>query len=224
MLELLLSYVAPHPCISCGNLGALLCDNCKYNIVCDSFAGCLNCGRLAGVNGVCKSCKVPYSRAWCVGERVDELHELIDRYKFERARSADKELATLLAEIIPVLPSNTVIIPVPTIRQHMRVRGYDHTYRIAQHLAKMKGVHARCLLQRRHQEMQRGASRQQRIKQARRAFEVREVISPNVPYLIIDDVVTTGSTLKYAAKCLAGAGAQTVWVAAVARQVSTKRP
>ena len=224
MFEQLLSLVAPHLCISCGNLGSLLCDNCKYNIVSDPFIGCLNCGRPSGVNGVCKSCKVPYSRAWCVGERTKELHELIDHYKFERARSADKELAALLAAITPVFPDNTVVIPVPTIHQHVRVRGYDHTYCLARHLASIKGIQVRRILRRKYQEMQRGASKRQRIEQAKRAFEVREVLDPNTPYLIIDDVVTTGSTLKYASKCLVEAGAQTIWVASIARQPSTKRP
>jgi len=39
-----------------------------------------------------------------------------------------------------------------------------------------------------------------------------------VPYLLVDDVMTTGSTLKYAARALKQAGASQVWVAVIARQ------
>jgi predicted amidophosphoribosyltransferase len=43
-------------------------------------------------------------------------------------------------------------------------------------------------------------------------------INEDACYLLVDDVVTTGATIKYAAKALKDAGAGDVWVAAIARQ------
>lgn len=63
-----------------------------------------------------------------------------------------------------------------------------------------------------------GASRAQQLKQAARAFDCHDVLAADRPYLIIDDVVTTGATLEYAARTLRAAGATTIWAAAVSRQ------
>ncbi len=221
MIDVALSLLAPDPCLLCGKLGAYLCHGCKYNISSEPFSGCVSCGRLAGRRGICGDCKVPYRQAWSVGERADELLRLIDRYKFERARSAHTILADLMATRLPELPAQTVVVPVPTIASHIRQRGYDHTLLLARHLARLKGLDMQPMLARASNTKQRGASRTQRVKQAQEAFRLQRTVDPDVPYLLIDDVVTTGATLKYAAKLLADAGAKDVWVAVLARQIST---
>lgn len=221
MLDKMLTWVAPHPCFGCGKLGSPLCDNCKYNIVIDPFFGCIGCGKPTNTNGVCGDCRF-YNKAWCVGSRQEVLRQLIDAYKFERLRTAHLSLAHLLSDVLPILPENTIIVPIPTVRRHIRQRGYDHTVLMAKHLAKLKNCSYKPILERKTQSVQRGAARQKRIRQAKEAFAVTKPVSPDTPYLIIDDVVTTGSTLQYAAKALRAAGAQHVWVAAVASQPSTK--
>ena len=166
---------------------------------------------------MCGACQLPYSRAWLVGERKDELAKIIDAYKFERAKGAHRPLAELFAQRLPYLPPDTVIVPVPTVHSHIRQRGYDHTHLIARVLAKNLGLEYHQVLARQTNAKQRGASRSERIKQAKRAFILSDEISSTATYLIVDDVVTTGSTLKYASKLLKDAGARDVWVAALAK-------
>ena len=217
MIDSLLSLLAPHPCYSCGQLGPILCDNCKYDIIDEYFNVCILCGCVCGPRGICGSCKSSFTRAICVGERIDELRLLIDAYKFENAKAAYKVLAQLLSERIGQLPSHVVAVPVPTVPSHIRQRGYDHTLLIAKELARLQNVALKPLLRRATNTQQRGTSKKQRESQAKEAFSAKGRLTGGT-YLLIDDVKTTGATLNYGAKALLDAGADEVWVAVVAHQ------
>jgi ComF family protein len=124
----------------------------------------------------------------------------------------------MLLQAIPVLPSDVIIIPVPTARAHVRERGYDHTVLLARYIAKRRHLQFAQPLVRATGTTQRHSSAVERNKQAKMAFAVKGKLVPNVPYVLIDDVVTTGATVKYAAQTLLDAGASQVWVAVIARQ------
>jgi len=219
MIDTLLSYIAPHLCCGCRIEGTLLCDNCKYDIISESYVRCIACGiEMSGGQGVCSACRTAYSRAWCVGDRRESLHLLIEQYKFYRTRQACQPLAGLLDTVLPDLPRETVIVPIPTLRSHVRERGYDHMALVGKKLAQTRGLTTSSILERVTNTKQLGAGRKQRFEQAKRAFVCRELSQVERPYLIIDDVVTTGATLEFAAKTLKSAGAKTVWVATISRQ------
>lgn len=218
MIDRILSYIAPHLCCGCGKTGTILCDNCKYDIVIDKSLRCISCGVPLLSLGVCNRCVVPYARAWCVGERSGVLQRVIGGFKFQNVYAAYKPLADLLLDTLDELPAETVVVPVPTTAGHIRERGYDHTALLARRVAKIRQLTSRSVLCRVTTTKQRDASRAQRIAQAKKAFAVRGYIDTTVPYLLIDDVVTTGATIHYAAKALRDAGAREVWVAVIARQ------
>lgn len=218
MIDNLLSLIAPHHCCGCGGVGTLLCSNCKYNITIEPESVCLVCRRPCGLRGICTTCRVPYDKAWCVGQRRDALQKLVGLYKFERVRGAYRNLGDLLLATIPELPPETVVIPVPTVSAHVRERGYDHTLLIARYFAKNRGLKLSQTLRRATQTKQRQASAKTRDVQAKLAFEVRTEVEKDIPHLLIDDIMTTGATLKYATKILKDAGVASVWVAVIARQ------
>jgi ComF family protein len=153
-----------------------------------------------------------------VGERSGVLRRIIDCYKFYNAYAAHRDLASLLSDRIGVLPKECVIVPIPTVSSHTRQRGYDHVLLVAKRLAKLQSLKVETVLRRRTATKQLGKSRKDRFVQARQAFEVRGTLRGDVVYLLVDDVVTTGATLEYAARALKQAGATTVWAAAIARQ------
>lgn len=157
-------------------------------------------------------------RAWHVGPRHDVLQRLVGLYKFERAKAAYKTLGDLLLSVLPVLPEGAVIIPVPTVAGHIRERGYDHAALLAGYVAKERHVVYSSVLCRQTSTTQRHASAMTRRQQAQVAFVIDGPIIPSVPYVLVDDVVTTGASIKRCAQLLRDAGASEVWVAVVARQ------
>lgn len=221
MIDNILSIIAPHHCCGCGLKGTLLCDSCKYNIIDDRKFVCIVCHRPTAREWLCDDCakKVTFEHAWVVSERAGALKRLINAYKFENAKNAYKFLGDLLIEVLPTLPKNTVIVPIPTTSKRQRQRGYDHMLLVAKYMAKKLGVEYESPLVHKTSTQQRGASADVRQKQAKKAFCVNQELDPTKNYLLIDDVITTGATIKYASKTLKAAGAKHVWVAVVARQV-----
>ena len=183
---------------------------------------CIVCHRPTSQTWLCGSCNAPYEKAWVVGERNGTLQRLIGLYKFERTKSAYKQLGDLLSDALPDLPAETVVVPVPTTSSRIRERGYDHMLLIAKHLARARGLQCRQFVERQTNTKQRQSTARQRLAQAKRAFVVRDAIEPDVPYLLIDDVITTGATIRYASQALRDAGAKHVWVAIIARQTFDK--
>jgi ComF family protein len=217
MIDRLLSAIAPHLCCGCGKIGTILCDSCKYDILNDEFGLCVACDEPAA-SYLCRRHSGVVDQGWYVAERAGTLQHVIDQYKFYAARSASRELADLLVSRLPELPSTTIVVPIPTVPGHIRQRGYDHMARIGRQFARMRRLTYVPVLVRRTTTKQRDAGRTLRFKQAAQAFAVHGAVDPARPYLIIDDVATTGATLLAAAAALRNAGAETVYVAAIARQ------
>jgi ComF family protein len=216
MFDKLLQIIAPHYCYSCGITGTSLCLSCEYDITSEPYSACFVCRRPSR-RGVCPHHSSGISQAWVVSEREGALERLIDAYKFERLRSGSVTLVRLLDTVLPNLPADVTVTAVPTVRSHIRVRGYDHAELLAKRFATKRNLSYRQLLTRRANNVQRGASRAVRKKQAAAAFAPCLSDIP-ASVLLIDDVVTTGFTLLYAAKTLRQAGVETVYVAAIAKQ------
>lgn len=219
MIDNTLSIIAPHHCYSCGVLGTLLCVNCKNDIKDDVIFNCLSCGVGGFVqNGVCNSCKTIINRAWTGGLRDGVLKNLIDDYKFDNLYAAHVPLADILVDLLPHMPDNAVIVPIPTIRHHIRLRGYDHIDLLVRRVSSYKGIAVSKSLVRANNAVQLGATRKKREQQAEIAFKSGHRLDPSKIYILLDDVVTTGATVRSAARVLRNAGATEVWATALVRQ------
>ena len=170
------------------------------------------------MHGKCGSCRADYQLGWCVGERDEALKQTIDAYKFSRRKAAYTRLAQLLDEAVPVLPETTIVTAIPTIPKHVRQRGYDHVALVAQEFARLRKLRYDPMIRRNHMHAQRGANRAERYKQASEAFYVESAVSSEIPYLLIDDIVTTGATIMHASQVLKEAGAATIMAGVLARQ------
>lgn len=208
MVERVLQMMAPYPCFGCGKTGVPLCEDCNYDIIHEPFGGCILCGQ-AAQNGICPDHDSHIAQAWVVGERQGALQELTDALKFQSAREVARVLAELLNQALPFLPADTVIVPVPTNRAHIRQRGIDHARAITKQFAAIRGLRFDAsLVTRAKNSVQRQAERGERFRQASEAFQL--CAEPDSPrYLVIDDTITTGASVESVAALLASNGA---WV------------
>ena len=218
----MLQIVAPHPCFGCGKIGTLLCDGCKFNIEVEGFHGCFVCGA-ASRDGICLSHNLPLERAWITGLRTGVLKKLINHYKFHNVKVAASDLADLLANTLPILPSSVVLVPIPTLASHRRQRGYDHIEVLIRHLSVRLELPIERLLVRTGHAVQHKLDKDDRHDAAMKSYKLAEgaSLSKDKIYLIVDDVITTGATVSAAASILASEGSR-VWAAALAYQALKK--
>ena len=218
MLDMLLSSIAPHFCYGCGQAGVILCDGCKKLLLRCRYVQCISCGRTVANGNVCQFHRRPYATVWCCGKREGVMAQILDDYKFRRVRAAAETLSEIIDKTLPDVSSDTVIIPVPTAPKNIRVRGYDHMKLIARQLAWRRGYRVAYPIRRCSNIVQHTtASSRQRKKQARDFFELASPVDPELPYLIIDDIFTTGATITAAASCLRQAGVRRVDIAVIVR-------
>ena len=105
-----------------------------------------------------------------------------------------------------------VLIPVPTLSNHIRERGLDHTELLARQLAKNLKIEKSTLIKRISKTTQRGKNFKTRQIQAESSYELMgEKLSKDKIYVIFDDIRTTGATLDSIAKILRKNGAKEIW-------------
>ena len=219
MIEALMQKVAPHLCFGCSKIGTPLCLNCKYNITSEPYLGCILCGKVSP-NGICAQHDVPVCKAWIVGQRVSVLKRAINAYKFENVKAIADPLIDMISSLIPLLPESTIIVPIPTASSHIRQRGYDHIDILARKLSIQRGLPLKRYLKRSSSKTQHRLTKAERIIEADSSFYIgnTHTIDPYTPVLLLDDIITTGSTVTSAARALSNAGVKTIFVAALAYQ------
>lgn len=219
MLTTLSDTLAPHYCCSCGKIGAILCDGCKYDITSEAFSSCLVClSPVANHYALCQKHRTFVKGASVVGWRAEALEKLIDASKFSSARAGCYCQAELLGAVLPEFSSDVTVVPVPTIRPHVRRRGYGHAEKVAKVIAFRRGYRYADILERNANFVQHGASRADRERQARQFFRLDVELDKKQMYIVVDDVYTTGATMRAIVRLLRAAGARDIWLAVTSRQ------
>lgn len=159
------------------------------------------------------------------------MQQAIHALKYDRLQTAARPLGRMLAAAIAQLageaPAALLVVPIPLHRSRYAQRGFNQARSLAGHaLAVLGATHPqwqlelapRTLMRLRATESQAGLTPRQRRLNLRGAFSVSDAAAVRGKHvLLIDDILTTGATARAAARALAGAGAESVWVATLAR-------
>lgn len=170
----------------------------------------------------CEACRAnspPFDAAYVFGSYEGALRELVRLLKYGKVESVARPLSRLLAGAVPLDERFDLIMPMPMHWRKRWARGFNQAELLAKPVARRMGVKlATNLRRRRYTPPQASLDEAQRRKSPENSFRVRRTRHiARKRVLLIDDVFTTGSTLRAAAAALKSAGAAHVSALTLAR-------
>jgi ComF family protein len=181
------------------------------------------------VHPVCER-KYGLDGLWSLGVYGGSLRRAIQKLKYKWISSVAEELTgitveywakyppVLLDKIKKTAGKNWIVTSVPLYPARQRWRGFNQSELLAKQFADKLGLDYGTLLKRiRNTTPQMKLSAPERRKNIKNAFESAKTFPSNSNILLIDDVWTTGSTLKECCYEMKKGGAKTVWALTIAR-------
>lgn len=154
------------------------------------------------------------------GRRVDAAFEysgsvrrLILVLKTRRALAVADVLARLAVTRLDLVSFAGIVTWAPTGAARLSERGHDQSRLLSGAIARHTSARSLATLRRRDDRIQTGAPRSERLHGQR---FISRPMRFDLPIVLVDDVVTTGSTLHHARTCLTSAGAPNVRCVAIA--------
>lgn len=207
-LELLLLGFAPALCRACGAQSAPgegLCGRCRGELT-----------RLGP--GQPPVAGIP---VWAPVAYAGPARDLVAGLKFRGGRVLAAEMAAQIAAASPPgLIAGSALVPVPLHPARARVRGFNQASEIARRLASLTGLAVSdCLAREGPPTRQVGRDRAGRARSIAGRITLAPGCEPPASALVVDDVITTGSTIAACAGALLGAGARHVVAVSYARTI-----
>ncbi|MBU1219643.1 hypothetical protein KKF34_17995 [Myxococcota bacterium] len=211
----ILEYLYTKACASCSkpvqSHGAFLCPDCYLKLNPRMGPFCIRCGEKIPRGEICGSCltKPQFYTGISIFEYEGSARKLITSGKYGLKRWVFSSMGDFLADIASIIEWD-YIIGVPVTDVAWRKRGFSHTDIVAKRIAANLQRRNRFLddcFRKRDSQPQAGLTKSERLSLTSAAFIQRKSI-PQGRILIIDDVITTGTTLRAFSKALKKAGAQ----------------
>jgi ComF family protein len=205
-LARLLSLLAPPLCVACGAVASVyqpLCRGCLRDL---SWLGTSQPDAGAGV------------AVWAAVSYEGPARALVRALKFRGAVGlVDAMAAQMAGNAPPDLLRGRSLVPVPLHRARRRRRGFNQAEEIATALGRRTGLPMANCLERAGGSTQVGKGRSERLEALDGLIRLRPGAAVPLRALLVDDVVTTGSTLAACAAALEAAGVREVSSIAYAR-------
>lgn len=213
-----------------GNNG--ICSQCNKAIERYTYCGC--CGMPSPNNvqycGYCLNSPPYWDHMIIIGHYAPPLSKLIQQFKFHNLFWLDKTLARLLllsvyeARRLHFINFPDAIFPVPLSHLRQWMRGYNQADLIAGYLAKWLNIpyYPQHIQRIKNTPTQLGLNAKERKQNLKDAFALSIQSSKYHSIALVDDVITTGSTLNEVAKCFKTLGVQNIQVWGLARAYSSR--
>ncbi len=219
-------FPTPHICVLCEkNVDIIgLCENCRerYGLKKLRYGTCGRCGTF-GVRaercGVCRHWPGYLLGAKSLWPYQEEVRQGIAGFKYRNEPWRGRIYGEALADLLP--KEAELIVPVPLHTGRLHERGYNQSALLAKYLSQAVGVPWANVLKRVYATPhQVGLSRDERRTNLRNAFVLSSPQEIQNRYVVIvDDVLTTGSTIEACAKVLHQGGAKGIFALTLAASV-----
>ncbi len=208
-------------CFLCGaSSNQLLCTACLSDlpyqtIVCSHCSKPLDFTKHSSVDGLCNPCQQNpplYNNAQAVFSYIYPIDKLIFAAKFSDNLAILYLLGKLMVEHLQFEPCPDVIIPIPLHPKRLRQRGYNQSVELAKCIKKFTGIplNYNACQRIKNTPPQVGLSAQQRKANIQGAFKIKKIPANWQHIVLLDDVITTGSTVESLTKEFLQAGIQKV--------------
>jgi len=225
-----LDYALPPRCPGCGTIVDDVdgfCVDCWKSIDFLGNSGCVTCGLPLQATDAdqCVSCLANPPRIARTRSAVayDDLSRgLAIRLKYGRKVALARTMARYMAPLLPQERLDCLLVPVPLHRSRTWNRGFNQSMLVARELARRGGIGVDpfALRRKRRTPPLKGMNMLQRRKAVAGAFVVPDKVRvAGKTVVLIDDVLTTGSTADACARVLKRAGAARVELLSWARVV-----
>lgn len=224
----LLDLIFPKTCLGCRREGKYLCAGCLAKVKILS-PDCPYCER-ASIDGFTHvKCKKKYGLdgLTSIWDYDGVIKKAIMALKYKYSTEVGKELSSLFAQSLKssncqfLISNSYALVPIPLHWHRENVRGFNQSVEIGQEVVAKMGWKfiPDLLIKKKPTTPQATLSVADRKQNLEGVFAVSPNISVSLyPSIILfDDVFTTGSTLKEAAKVLKRAGVEKVWGLTIAR-------
>lgn len=208
-----------------------LCIACFNAVTDDPEHLCLRWGQSVGLHTdssdgcvACRKISYGFQSVIRLGKYDGRLREAVLRMKTSGGESLAENMGSVFGECRQerlLAARSTLVVPVPLHWRRSWWRGYNQAAALAEQLARRVGVHCacNCLRRVRHTPQQLQPSASARRENVRGAFRMtRGAKVDGKRILLVDDVMTTGSTASEVSRTLKAAGAAEVTVAVLARR------
>lgn len=224
----IISFIFPKKCLECGSVGKYICRDCISQIQ-KPVEICINCKRLAIDGKTHKKCINPqgidaFMSFW---KYKGVIRKALIKIKYNYALEISHELADHMVfnmkKYKSIFPKNPLLIPIPLHRRRKNLRGFNQAEEMGKLLATKLGGDfvSNALVRKKMTKPQTELKGRKRKDNVRGAFSLNKenssIVSRYKSLIIFDDVFTTGSTIKEAAKELKKNGANEVWGITIAR-------
>ena len=181
-----------------------ICNNCWHDIQFLEPPWCDICGT-PNMNGLCNDCAISpprYGKLRSIAVYQTTLRQAIHLFKFEKKKVFTQHLIHLMNAHSPtdcVIEEYDFILPVPIHKKRLHARGFNQSTLLAEGIAQAKGVPVLTdvLIRHRHTAAQTSLQRKARQQNVIGAFGIQHSdVLRNKRLLIVDDIFTTGATIR----------------------------